>query len=76
MKLTHLELNCLCENLRQILPTTLPTVSKSWNKERKVLLLRGMLCINLSYVDINPRKAQRRKKVPKLSKLCIKILRA
>ena len=42
MKLTHLELNCLCENLRQILPTTLPTVSKSLNKERKVLLLRGM----------------------------------
>ena len=35
MKLTHLELNCLCENLRQILPTTLPTVSNSWNKEKK-----------------------------------------
>ena len=58
------------------MPTTLPTVSKSWNKEKKVLLLRGMLGIDLSYVDINPRKAQRRKKVPKLSNLCIKILRA
>ena len=64
MKLTHLELNCLCENLRQILPSTFPTASKSWNKERKVLLLRGMLGIDLAYVDINPREGRRCQNFP------------